>query len=274
MIATVDPIQSIYSTGWLYRRAISGGRWPLAFWGMWLVFGSFLLVGLFGGIWGGGWLSFPIAYLVCLLYLAILYRVTKAYVRHLRFKPGTCEECGYILAHLPESRCPECGTRFWPEEPQRDSDADAAPEWMPPDSSAVAEVDLPFGCYACGWELSGLGEEGSCPECGIVFNREERLFDLYGPEVFVSGASAPVARVAKPSKYRAAIALTLAAAAALPIMHWLSEEGFIPFDRWVFVLLIFVAAGAEWLRASRTAPAEPQAGEQPDENPDQPESET
>jgi hypothetical protein len=27
-------------------------------------------------------------------------------------KPGYCEKCGYNLKGLPESRCPECGTRF------------------------------------------------------------------------------------------------------------------------------------------------------------------
>jgi hypothetical protein len=29
-----------------------------------------------------------------------------------------CLECGYILDHLPEARCPECGSEFDPEDPR------------------------------------------------------------------------------------------------------------------------------------------------------------
>ncbi len=37
----------------------------------------------------------------------------KAVSRRMRRRllgPGTCRECGYSLAYLPENRCPECGT--------------------------------------------------------------------------------------------------------------------------------------------------------------------
>jgi len=33
-------------------------------------------------------------------------------------KPMRCRNCGYILEHLPENRCPECGRPFDPHDPK------------------------------------------------------------------------------------------------------------------------------------------------------------
>ncbi|MHC4066502.1 MAG: hypothetical protein ACYSUI_18655 [Planctomycetota bacterium] len=124
--ATLDPIKAIHSQGWAYRRAISGRTSPIVFWGMVLIFGPatlFMVFALPWAVWpsstvhvvqlllGGGVLS---------LYAAILYRVTKSYLRYRRARPGRCYECGYRLIGLTEARCPECGTRFDSEEMELD----------------------------------------------------------------------------------------------------------------------------------------------------------
>ena len=49
------------------------------------------------------------------IYGMILYRVTRSYVRHRRYRRGVCGVCRYSLRSLPEPRCPECGTAFDPE---------------------------------------------------------------------------------------------------------------------------------------------------------------
>jgi ribosomal protein L40E len=85
---TVDPINRILSQGWLYRKAVSGRITVFGFWGMWIVFGSailYMLISLLllgrtdtdGGIISGLW---PFG-LIIIVYIAILYRVTKNYLK-------------------------------------------------------------------------------------------------------------------------------------------------------------------------------------------------
>ncbi|UCE61071.1 MAG: hypothetical protein JSU63_04840 [Phycisphaerales bacterium] len=191
------------------------------------------------------------------LYGAVLYRVTRSYIRHLRAKPGTCNKCGYSLAYLTEARCPECGLRFDPEELPEGLPIDVPllplSDWKPPEPTNAEEKEYAIDCASCGCGLSDLGEEGVCVECGVPFRRRERLFDLYGPEVFLPDAKPPREHLLDVSRYRAAMVLTVLAVVSIPIMRHLSEAGIVPFDRWVFVLLLFVAAGVEWIRASSAA---------------------
>jgi len=44
---------------------------------------------------------------------------------------GRCGECGYLLAGLPEPRCPECGTRFDPRDPNARAHGDATSQGSP-----------------------------------------------------------------------------------------------------------------------------------------------
>ncbi|UCC30007.1 MAG: hypothetical protein JSU86_17630 [Phycisphaerales bacterium] len=184
--------------------------------------------------------------------VAILCRVTKAYLRHLLSKPGTCEVCAYNLAHLTEPRCPECGTAFNPEELPGDLAWNATPDWTPPDTSGISEVDFPIDCDACGYKLTGLGNEEECPGCGAEFRRTQRLLELYGPEAFLPGA---IARESPPTEahgFAGALALTAVAVFAVPFYYKLSAGGSLPPDRWPFLMLLFVAAAVAWLRVFRS----------------------
>jgi hypothetical protein len=266
MVATLDPIQVIYSTGWLLRRAISGGRWPMAFWGILLIFGPTTILYLLilaaavrqGRPYGdaGTYVLFWVRILgVTVLYVAILWRVTKAYLRHLRIKPGHCEKCGYNLSHLPEPRCPECGTRFDPEDIERELApevaVDAQSEWNPPDTSDVPHEEYPIDCADCGGSLDGLGQEGECPGCGAAFTRSDRLFARYGPEVFVPDLRKDRQPRKPKRRVTAAAVLTAAALIAAPIVEWLVRSGQVSADCRVFVVIMFVVVIAEWYRASR-----------------------
>jgi uncharacterized paraquat-inducible protein A len=58
---------------------------------------------------------------VACLYCAVLARVTKSYLRKRTHVQNTCENCDYPIVHLPEARCPECGTPFRPEKADVDA---------------------------------------------------------------------------------------------------------------------------------------------------------
>jgi predicted Zn-ribbon and HTH transcriptional regulator len=263
IIATLDPIQWIYSMGWGYRRAIAGGRWPLALWGMWLNFGpsAFVAVLTFASV---AMFQYSLSGIVALggtlvyggLSVAILCRVTAAYIRHLRYDPATCDLCGYSLLHLTEPRCPECGTGFDPERLIGEFAWETSVDWTPPDTSGISEVDFPIVCDACGYSLKGLADEGRCPECGTAFDRRERLFGVYGPEAFCPERlvwSKPVRRV---RSVRRAVFVTVLALVSAPLVHWLSAGGVIPPDCSLLVLLLFAVAIMEWIQASREEPAQ------------------
>lgn len=127
-IAAMDPYKQIFAQGWIYRRATSRPTSLLVVLGMWLIFGPAVLVVCcamlpwslqfspwrYSPIWAG--LSLVIVLAAFGLYAMILYRVTRRYLDQRAIKPGHCRECGYDLEGLPESRCPECGSSFDPEE--------------------------------------------------------------------------------------------------------------------------------------------------------------
>jgi hypothetical protein len=115
-------MQVIYSQGWAYRQAATGRSTPIAFWGMWLIFAPavLLMVGQYIDVARYGFEAADLPGLAltavfALLYAAVLYRVTRNYVRHRRYRTGHCGVCRYSLRGLTEPRCPECGTAFDPE---------------------------------------------------------------------------------------------------------------------------------------------------------------
>jgi len=269
MIATIDPIQQIYSTGWVYRRVISGGRWPLGLVGMWLIFGPAILITPFlvgssvtvlaaphelGRSWAETIFIWSVWLFLIGLYPCILYRSTKSYIRHRQTRSGRCSKCGHSRTNTTESRCPECGEPLDPGDSPEDLPDETASlptaDWVPSRSDDIDEGEFPVSCAECGCPLVDCDEEGFCPRCGAAFVRRERLFELYGPEVFLPGSKPPPRPAVDFKKYRAAIVLTILALAALPISRYLTEQGHILFDRWFFVLLLFIVAGAEWVRAS------------------------
>ncbi len=62
-------------------------------------------------------------------------------------------------------------------------------DWETCDISEIDERAFPITCAECGYNLSGLGGSSRCPECGALFERRRRLWDTYGPDAFVQGAS-------------------------------------------------------------------------------------
>jgi hypothetical protein len=129
-ISVFDPLMRIYATGWLYRKAVHGGRSKLVLVGMWLIFApALLLVGMplsqSLGYYPVGWRHNPI-WIECLEYAlslgyallcaVILWKVTSRCIRTRQIPPNHCAECGYDLTGLSVPRCPECGTRFHPDD--------------------------------------------------------------------------------------------------------------------------------------------------------------
>jgi hypothetical protein len=83
----LDPLKRIYSQGWLYRRSASGRIPPIVLLGMWLIFGiglatsvlTMVHIGFSDAVYSDQlvWFNLPFV----LLCAAILYRVTKNYLR-------------------------------------------------------------------------------------------------------------------------------------------------------------------------------------------------
>lgn len=262
MIATLDPLQSICATGWAYRRAISGGRWPVAFWGMLLIFGPTAALTIIVLVCSPLFLSsnrevlfWMVSFLPAVLYVAILYRVTKAYIRHLKSKPGTDQEHDGQVAGLTKPQGRGNLAPFEVAEMSGTSPSEMAPDWTPADSSGIPEDMFPIDCAACGYDLTGLGESGFCPACGADFDRGERLLDLYGPEVFIEdppvATPSPPEHPARSRKVNIAIFVTVLAVLATMFFPSLSSSELIEQDRWPFVALLWVAAVAFWVRALR-----------------------
>jgi len=121
--AATDPIQSIHTQGWAYRKAAAGAPSRFVFWGMWAIF-ALLIVGSAGSVVGIAPAATSLADLAAgalivgllAVYAIILYRTTRNYVRQCvrrqRCETGCCAECGYDLRGLTETRCPECGAPF------------------------------------------------------------------------------------------------------------------------------------------------------------------
>ncbi len=262
MIATLDPLQSIYATGWAYRRAISGGRWPFAFWGMVLIFGptavlsGIVLVSASQVLSSGQEVVFwIISFLLGALNVAILYRVTKAYLRHLRSKPGTDQEHDGHVAGLTKPHGRSGVAPFEVAEMSDTPPPKATPDWTPADASGIPEDKFPIDCASCGYDLTGLGETGVCPACGADFDRGERLLDLHGPEVFIDDPAeatpSPPEHPTWSREVHSALFVTALAFLATMFFPSLSSADLVEQDRWPFVGLLWVAAVAFWVRAFR-----------------------
>ncbi|MCH9003318.1 MAG: hypothetical protein IIC02_12155 [Planctomycetes bacterium] len=263
-IATIDPIQQIYATGWIYRRAIAGGRWPLAFWGMLLIFAPSVLPWLVilismpfqTGVVVVDRLESLMALVVGLAFpvlsVAILVRVVRGYVRHRRTTSGMCRRCGYNLSHLVEPRCPECGTKFDPDDIQ-DATGDCEEEIeTPSDSFDPSAKEFPVDCEACGAPLTGEAYTGECPSCGAAFIRRDRVVDTYGPEAFLPDQPKRARATGGKSRYRRAMILTAVSVASIPLAYVLVDRGLVQSDRLPFLLFLFVGVVFEWVRVWQT----------------------
>lgn len=77
----IDPIKRILSQGWVYRRAVSGPISKSILLAMWLIFGTPLFFLFFKEFWG----NWPVMG-SAIISIIILYRVTKNYFKHKKFK--------------------------------------------------------------------------------------------------------------------------------------------------------------------------------------------
>lgn len=87
MTATLDPINSIRSQGFLISRALEGRPKPITLIGLWLLNFPALVGGVFGAIYlslhldaFSGFIFFWFMIGIAVISFAILYRVTKNYV--------------------------------------------------------------------------------------------------------------------------------------------------------------------------------------------------
>jgi len=125
------------------------------------------------------------------------------------------------------------------------------------DVSYIRETDFPVHCDRCGHPLDTLGEHGSCPNCGMEFDRRERLWQTYGPDAF---ARPPVKRdeyepTWTGSAFVAGTLFGLILAAIVPVAVWVSQDWLGVGDPW-FVLFAWavLAAAVIWLVVSRYRP--------------------
>lgn len=81
-----------------------------------------------------------------------------------------CPRCRYPLKHLPEHRCPECGTRFQMDDIVRSWTRTREPRFG---GDELPVPDFGFHCSRCGGPLSGAAE-AKCPHCGQPFDLQAR----------------------------------------------------------------------------------------------------
>lgn len=74
----MDPIKRIRSQGWIYRKSVSGPVSPTILIGIWLIFGTALMLTLTAFLVTAG--AFIVAWLLIPVYIIILYKVTKNYL--------------------------------------------------------------------------------------------------------------------------------------------------------------------------------------------------
>ncbi len=64
-------------------------------------------------------------------------------------------------------------------------------DWTETSIDHIREADFPIRCERCDHDLTGLGESGICPACGVSFSRRQRLWHTYGPEAFAKPPITP-----------------------------------------------------------------------------------
>lgn len=135
--AMTDPYTAIFSTGWMYRKAISSGTSTISYIVIWLIFGPTTIFATIALIYTSielpdydlaQFTTWFVAFVLNLVQIRVLYIATKSYIKFLKIKEGHCESCNYNLHGLTESRCPECGTPYDPDDLLRDELVEERPE--------------------------------------------------------------------------------------------------------------------------------------------------
>jgi len=122
------------------------------------------------------------------------------------------------------------------------------------DTSQIPEGDFPVRCDRCGGLLTGLGEAGECPECGLPFIRRQRLWQTHGPEAF---ARPPIKEgeyepTWSGSAFVAGLLSGFLLAALMPAAVWLGRDWLGVADLWLVLFAwSVVTATVLWLVVSR-----------------------
>ena len=132
---------------------------------------------------------------------------------------------------------------------RKDTDT-SSPDWSEADVSGVPESDFPVACGACGASLTGLGERGSCPACGVAFERRRLLWDAHGPEAF---ADPPIAEgddapAPEDARFVTAVVAGLLGVASVPatIAIWRAVFGRFDGLAWLIAWLLIMTC-AQWI---------------------------
>jgi hypothetical protein len=123
-------------------------------------------------------------------------------------------------------------------------------DWTEFDTSRIPPTDFPIRCDRCDDDLTGLGEVGRCPQCGLRFVRRERLWKTYGPDAFAEPPVRPGEDESSSSDktflYGLFWGLVLTLLLPIVIYAWLAVFGTIDLCFCLFVWA-FVAFSAEWI---------------------------
>lgn len=269
---TLDPIQPDYMTGWSNPEAISLCPKPIVLLGRLLIYGPIILYMLFGiavlvhplhSADTGGDRLLALAFgLFCLVaYLAIVMYLIKGYLKSRLREYGRCINCGYQLTHLSESRCPECGKEFDPEDVPRSVEGTPIEDELsrPPKQEEFGTRAQRIACSQCEAQLPDDAETSRCAKCGSVFDRRERIFEIYGPEAFMdeSEVEQPKASSSWAPVLRPLILFAVALLATAIVLYVVQTE-YIRAGRVPYVIFLFVIVILSCFRASRDEkPSEP-----------------
>ena len=127
-------------------------------------------------------------------------------------------------------------------------------DWTKQDIGPISEEDFPICCQGCDCSLSGLGDAGRCPACGLSFSRRQLLWATYGPEAF---ADPPIVDdeingSVRSSAFAGVLLFGIVLVAVLPIAAWVSRDWLEVNDLWflLFAWLVVVASSI-WLMVVR-----------------------
>jgi len=144
-------------------------------------------------------------------------------------------------------------------------------DWTEFDISKISEADFPICCDRCNHPLTGLGESGRCPKCGLAFVRRQRLWKTYGPDAFatppIRADEDDVSPADRTFVYGLLLALVLTLSLPVVVLAWFALFGTIDL---CFCLLswLVVATSLEWILLRRRQERGAEAKADSDEGPD------
>ncbi len=134
-------------------------------------------------------------------------------------------------------------------------------DWTETSIDHIREADFPIRCERCDHDLTGLGESGICPACGVSFSRRQRLWHTYGPEAFAKPPITPAEQDAqrKDTGFLSGLLAGIVVTLFLIVLLILAVSGTVDLCFCLFVWVVVVSASV-WLMVVRHAgKAKPEA---------------